>query len=69
MMNVTATTWKRHFRLSDTITCASIPKKCSIGLEGGKFLFYMKSARGIKANPDKCREIIEMKSPKNVLEV
>ena len=30
---------------------------------------YMISARGIEANLDKCRAIIEMKSPANVLEV
>src|ERR1044072_7121733 len=45
------------------------PEKCSFGIEGGKFLGYMISARGIEANPDKCRAIIEMRSPTNVLEV
>src|ERR1044072_3825910 len=45
------------------------PEKCSFGIEGGKFLGYIISARGIAANQDKCRAIIEMRSPTNVLEV
>ena len=45
------------------------PEKCSFAIRGGKLLGYMISARGIEANPDKCRSIIEMRSPSNVLEV
>src|ERR1044072_7841742 len=44
-------------------------EKCSFGIEGGKFLGYMISSRGIEANPNKCRAIIEMRSPTSVLEV
>ena len=42
------------------------PEKCSFGVAGGKFLGFMISERGIEANPDKCKAIIEMSSPKNV---
>jgi len=45
------------------------PDKCVFGVEGGKFLGFMLTDRGIEANLDKCRAIIEMKSPRNVKEV
>ena len=35
----------------------------------GKFLGFMVSQRGIEANPDKIRTIMEMKPPRNVKEV
>ena len=35
----------------------------------GKFLGFMVSQRGIKANPEKVRAILEMASPKTVKEV
>src|ERR1044072_1811874 len=45
------------------------PEKCSFGIQSGKFLGYMLTERGIEANPDKCRAIMEMQSPSNVKEV
>nr|KYP55843.1 Retrovirus-related Pol polyprotein from transposon opus [Cajanus cajan] len=45
------------------------PEKCVFGIVGGKFLGFMLSARGIEANPDKCRAVIDMRSPQNVKEV
>jgi len=36
---------------------------------GGKFLGFMLTHRGIKANLDKCRAITEMRNPQNVKEV
>src|ERR1044072_7881636 len=45
------------------------PEKCSFGVAGRKFLGFMISQRGIEVNPDKCKAIIEMSSPKNVKEV
>ena len=35
----------------------------------GKFLGFMVSQRGIEANPDKIKAIMEIKSPKRVKEV
>ena len=35
----------------------------------GKFLRFMVSQRGIEANPDKIRAIMEMTLPRNVKEV
>nr|KYP53207.1 Retrovirus-related Pol polyprotein from transposon 17.6 [Cajanus cajan] len=45
------------------------PEKCVFGVSGGKFLGFMLSSRGIKANPDKCQAILGMKSPDNLKEV
>ena len=45
------------------------PEKCSFGIDDEKFLGYMTSARGIEANPDKCQEILEMRSPAHITEV
>jgi hypothetical protein len=45
------------------------PLKCTFGIKSEKFLGFMLSKRGIKANPDKRRAIIEMHSPTSVKEV
>ena len=45
------------------------PGKCAFGVTAGKFLGFMVSQRGIKANPDKIRAIMEVKPSRNVKEV
>ena len=45
------------------------PRKCAFGVTAGKFLGFMVSQRGIEANPDKIRAIMEMTPPRNVKEV
>jgi len=45
------------------------PAKCVFDVASGKFLGVMASQRGIEANPDKVKAIIEVKSPKTVKEV
>ena len=45
------------------------PKKCVFFVTSGKFLGFMVSQRGIEANPDKVKAIIEVKSPKTMKEV
>jgi len=45
------------------------PEKCVFGVEAGKFLGFMLTERGIKANPDKCATIIAMRSLTSVKEV
>ena len=42
---------------------------CAFEVIAGKFLGFMVSQRGIKANPNKIRAIVEMAPPKNVKEV
>ena len=36
------------------------PSKCAFKVIAGKFLGFMVSQRGIKANPNKIRAIVEM---------
>ena len=43
--------------------------KCAFGVTAGKFLGFMVSQRGIEANPNKIRAIMEMKPLRNVKEV
>jgi len=45
------------------------PEKCTFGVDGGKFLGFMLTQRGIETNPEKCQAIIDMRSPTNVKEV
>ena len=45
------------------------PGKCAFVVTAGKFLGFMVSQRGIEANLDKIRAIMEMAPPRNVKEV
>ena len=45
------------------------PSKCAFGVSFGKFLGFMVSQRGIEANPEKVRAILEMSSLKTIKEV
>ncbi|GJR52188.1 reverse transcriptase domain-containing protein [Tanacetum coccineum] len=40
------------------------PKKCSFGVKEGKFLGYMVTSEGIRANPAKTKDIAEIQSPR-----
>nr|GFA34287.1 reverse transcriptase domain-containing protein [Tanacetum cinerariifolium]GFA34326.1 reverse transcriptase domain-containing protein [Tanacetum cinerariifolium] len=40
------------------------PKKCSFGVEEGKFLGYMVTSEGIRPNPAKTKDLAEIQSPK-----
>ncbi|KAL0295510.1 UNVERIFIED_CONTAM: Retrovirus-related Pol polyprotein from transposon opus [Sesamum angustifolium] len=48
----------QHFRMKLN------PTKCTFGVRGGKFLGFMISQRGIEANPEKIKAILEMNPPK-----
>ena len=43
--------------------------KCAFGVSSGKFLGFMVSQWGIKANPNKIQAILSMEPPKNVKEM
>ncbi|VFQ94712.1 unnamed protein product, partial [Cuscuta campestris] len=45
------------------------PKKCAFGVQGGKFLGYIMSKKGIEVNPDKLKVIQDMEPPTNLREV
>jgi ribonuclease HI len=40
------------------------PMKCAFGVSSGKFLGFMVSQRGIEANPEKVKAILEMEAPR-----
>ncbi|GJS87826.1 hypothetical protein Tco_0770462 [Tanacetum coccineum] len=42
------------------------PKKCSFGMEEGKFLGCIVTLEGIRANPEKAKAIMDMPSPKTL---
>ena len=39
------------------------PAKCAFGVVGGKFLGFMVHKRGIEANPEKIKAIMDLESP------
>ncbi|XP_025625973.1 uncharacterized protein [Arachis hypogaea] len=45
------------------------PAKCAFEMEAGKFLGFMITQRGVEANPEKCRAVLEMTSPKNLKDI
>ncbi|GJS24959.1 reverse transcriptase domain-containing protein [Tanacetum coccineum] len=45
------------------------PKKCSFGVEEGKFLGYMVTSKGIRANPRKTRALADLQSPRTLKEM
>ena len=45
------------------------PAKCVLGVSSRKFLDFMVSQRGIEANPEKVKVILDMASPRTVKEV
>src|SRR5436190_8356873 len=46
-----------------------IPQKCVFGVTAGKFLGFMVSNRGIEANPDKIKAILDMEEPKTLYDI
>ena len=45
------------------------PAKCAFGVSAGKFLGFIVNHRGIEANPDKIRAMLDMPSPSGIKEV
>ena len=45
------------------------PSKCAFGVASGKFLGFMVSHRGIEANPEKIKAILDMQPPQSIKEV
>ncbi|XP_020413816.1 uncharacterized protein LOC109947629 [Prunus persica] len=45
------------------------PMKCAFGVSSGKFLDFMISQRGIEANPEKIKAIIDMERPKTTKDI
>lgn len=45
------------------------PSKCAFEVNGGKFFDFMLTRRGIEANPEQRKAIMEMQAPKTIKEV
>ena len=45
------------------------PTKYAFGVSAGKFLGFIVNNRGIEANPDKIRVVLDMRPPSNTKEV
>ena len=45
------------------------PTKCAFGVSAGKFLGFIVNHRGIEANPDKIKTVLDMPSPSGIKEV
>ena len=45
------------------------PAKCAFGVSAGKFLGFIVNHRGIEANPDKIKAVLDMPSPSRIKEV
>ena len=45
------------------------PAKCAFGVSAGKFLGFIVNHRGIEANPDKIKALLDMPSPTGIKEV
>ena len=45
------------------------PTKCAFGVSAGKFLGFIVNHRGIEANPDKIKVVLDMPSPSGIKEV
>ena len=45
------------------------PAKCAFGVSAGKFLSFIVNHRGIEANPDKIKAVLDMPSPSGIKEV
>ena len=45
------------------------PTKCAFGVSAGKFLGFMVNSRGIEANPDKIKVVLDMHPLSNTKEI
>ena len=45
------------------------PAKCAFGVSAAKFLGFIVNHRGIEANPDKIKAVLDMPSPSSIKEV
>ena len=45
------------------------PTKCAFEISAGKFLGFIVNSRGIEANPDKIKVVLDMQPPLNTQEI
>jgi len=56
---------KRVFEQARKYNTRLNPEKCTFVVQAGKFLDFYLTERGNEANPDKCRALTELPTPKN----
>ena len=64
--------WAALERFFQRIRCFRLrlnPKKCTFGVTSRKLLGYMISERGIEADPNKIRAILDMSPPQTETEI
>ena len=57
------------FRVLKNYNIKLNPTKCAFEVSAGKFLGFIVNSRGIKANPDKIKSMLDMQLPSNTKEV
>ena len=57
------------FRILDEYNMKLNPTKCHFGVKAGKFLGYMVTKRGIEANPEQIKVVINLKAPSSVKDI
>ena len=57
------------FRILRNYNIKLNPAKCAFGVSAGKFLGFIVNHRGIEANPDKIKAVLDMPSPSGIKEV
>uniref|UniRef100_UPI00200C0FF9 hypothetical protein n=1 Tax=Escherichia coli TaxID=562 RepID=UPI00200C0FF9 len=60
---------KETFHQLRTFRIRLNPEKCIFGVTSGKFLGYMVSERGIEANPEKIKALLEFRTPATIKDV
>ena len=45
------------------------PAKCAFGVSAEKFLGFIVNSRGIEANPDKIKVVLDMLPPSNIKDI
>ena len=75
-MLVKSTTTKLHiahlseaFQILRNYNMKLNPTKCAFGVSAEKFLGFIVNHRGIEANPDKIKDVLNMPSPSGIKEV
>ena len=59
----------KEFRILRNYNMKLNPSKCAFGVSVEKFLGFIVNRRGIEANPDKIKVILDMPSPSSIKEV
>ncbi|KAL5835807.1 hypothetical protein ACOSQ3_015358 [Xanthoceras sorbifolium] len=60
---------RQSFDIIDKYGMKLNPTKCSFGVSSGKFLGYLVTKRGVEANPDQLRSVMDLRSPKSIKDV